>query len=120
MLDFFEAKKAKVNWLHGGAIYEIALFLFGFPFALWLVYRASGPLGVAGTLPEILVSAVYVYIFFFALNLFRMFFLYSRWVFPKVELSDERSSPFRHRGVWAVITLGICSAAIWDVVKFFL
>jgi len=119
LLDFFETRKAKVNWLHGGAIYDIALFVLGFPFALWVVYRASGLLDAAGNLPNILVSAVFVYIFFLSLNLFRMFYLYSRWVFPKVELSDERSSPLRHRGVWAVITLGVCSAAIWDVVKFF-
>jgi hypothetical protein len=117
LIDFFNARTATVNWLHSGAIYDVALNILGFPIAIWACYHVSRVLEGAPNLPTIITSAIYIYIFFLALNLFRVFFFYSRWVFPKVELETERSSPFRHRAAWAAITLAVLGAAIWDAVR---
>lgn len=120
LLDFFNEKKARVNWLHGGAVYDVCVFILGLPFAIVTMYRASEILNRTQNLSAIVASAIYVYVFFLALHVFRMLFMYSRWVFPKIELRSERSSPFRHRGIWAGIIIAVLGAvlgsAIWDFV----
>jgi hypothetical protein len=86
LIDFFNERRTRVNWLHGGAVYDVGLCLLGIPFSLWAVYRVSGVLSKYIPLPTIIESALYVYVFFIGLNLFRLFFWYSRWVFQKIEL----------------------------------
>ena len=117
LVDFFNARTTRANWLHGGAIYDIGLFFVGLPIAIWAAYHVSLVLDAAPKLPTIISSAIYIYIFFVAMNLFRVFFLYSRWVFPKVELEGERSAPLSHRVAWGGITLAVVGAAIWDAVR---
>ncbi|MGP0061199.1 MAG: hypothetical protein ACLPID_18155 [Beijerinckiaceae bacterium] len=117
LIDFFNNRTTRVNWLHAGAIYDVGLYILGFPVAIWATYHVSRALEAAPKLPTVITSAIYIYIFFAALNLFRVFFLYSRWVFPKVELESERSSPFRHRAVWAGLTIATLGGVIWDAVK---
>lgn len=117
--EFFDERKTKLNWLHRGAVYDTAVFLLGLPLAIWGDFRLSEILARVPTMPLIISSAIYVYVFMFALNLFRLVFLYSKWVFPKVELETQRvSSPLRHRTAWVVITLPIVTAFIYDVLKF--
>ena len=58
------------------------------------------------------------YGFFLALNIFRVLFSYSRWVFPKVELeTNVASSPLRHRSAWLAIMLALVAAFLYDVLK---
>ena len=99
LVEFFRDKKTSVNWIHQGGTYDALLFIFGLPFALW-VSSLAGRLTAIDTLPSVIKTATYIYIFVFALNAFRLFFSYTRWVFPKVELETEHSSPFKHRGIW--------------------
>lgn len=69
-------------------------------------------------MPSIISSAIYIYAFFIALNIFRVLFSYSRWVFPKVELeTDISSSPLRHRAIWLGIMGPLVVAFLYDVVK---
>lgn len=117
LIDFFNARITQTNWLHGGGIYDVGLFFVGLPIAIWAAYHVSRVLDAAPKLPIIIGSAIYIYIFFIALNLFRLFFLYSRWVFPKIELHNERSSSIAHRAMWGGITLAVFGAAIWDAVR---
>jgi hypothetical protein len=100
--------------LHAGAIYDVGLYLVGFPFSLWAVYRVSDLLKSLA-LPTIIEAAIYVYTFFLGVNLFRLMFTYSRWVFPKIDLESESSSPFRHRGVWAAIILTVFGSVVSDI-----
>jgi hypothetical protein len=57
--------------------------------------------------PSAVETALYVYAFFLALNVFRYLYSYSRWVFAKIELSSEKSAAGKHRTVWAALTIGI-------------
>ena len=120
LIDFFNERKSKVNWLHGGYIYDISVFFLGLPFAILSTYRASQIIGGISTGTNIISNAIYVYIFFFSLHVERFLFMYSRWVFPKIELKSEKSSPLRHRGVWAAIVLailvGILTNFIWTYI----
>jgi hypothetical protein len=74
LLDFFNTRTARVNWIHAGSIYEVALYILGFPVAIWAAYHVSVVLEAAPKLPTIITSAIYIYIFFLAVNLFRVFF----------------------------------------------
>jgi hypothetical protein len=124
--DFFNERQTKVNWLHRAATYDILLSFVGLPIAIWAVYRVSVALEKTPQQPNILISAIYVYSFFLCLTCFRLFFMYSRWVFPKVELASERSPPLRHRKTWLAILaallvsllISLLGAAISDVVKW--
>jgi hypothetical protein len=115
LIDFFNQRRTRVNWLHRGAVYDVGLYLVGIPFSLWAVSRVSGLLSKYPSLPTIIEAAIYVYVFFIGLNLFRLFFGYSRWVFPKIELESERSSPLRHRGFWIAITLAVFGSVASDI-----
>ena len=90
LIYFFNQRRTRVNWLHGGVVYDVGLYLIGIPFSLWVVYRVSGVLSKYPSLPTIIEAAIYVYVFFIGLNLFRLFFGYSRWVFPKIELEFRK------------------------------
>lgn len=117
--EFLSERRTGTNWLHRAATYDVLVGILGVPLAIWLDYRV-GVVIEKKELPSIISSAVFVYIFFAALAVFRLLFSYSRWVFPKVELDSERSSPFRHRAVWATIILAIVGAVLYDGLKLLL
>jgi hypothetical protein len=116
--DFFAERRTNVNWLHRAAVYDLLLFFLGLPLAIWIVYRLSEFLQNWPKVPLIISSAIFIYAFFLALNIFRLLFSYSRWVFPKVELETQRlSSPLRHRAAWLAIIVPIAAAFIYDLGK---
>jgi len=115
---FFEERKTNHNWLHRAAMYDILLLFLGIPLALWVDYRIGALLVRFSQLPAIITTAIYIYSFLMSLNIFRMFFSYSRWVFPKVELETQiGSSPLRHRGAWAAISIPLLAAFLYDVLR---
>jgi hypothetical protein len=117
LTQLFDDRRTGVNWLHRQGVYEIFLFLVGLPFALWLDYRCARLIDRL-TLPNVLASGLYVYIFIAALFLFRGLFDYSRWVFPKIEIqTTDAFPPLRHRAVWFAIMVADFGAAIWDAIK---
>jgi len=116
LTQFFSERKTNTNWLQRAAVYDILLSFLAVPISIWLAYRV-GAFIEKTTPPSIITTAVYVYVFFIVLVLFRLLFSYSRWVFPKVELDQASSSPFRHRGVWAAIILTLVGAFLYDGLK---
>jgi hypothetical protein len=118
--DFFADKKTQVNWLHQSATYDWLLVLFGFPFSLWGAHRLGDVSTKLGTLPAVLSTALYIYAFILALNVFRALFSYARWVFPKIELETERSTVGKHRLIWSALVIGVLGGAVWDFMKMLL
>jgi hypothetical protein len=112
LIKFFGDRKTSYNWLHQQGIYDLLLFVIIIPLALWIDHRL-GSFEVLRNAPSIVASAIYVYAFFFVLYVYRMFFSYSRGVFPKVEIQSDCSSPFQHRTVWGTIVIGIIAAVLW-------
>ena len=98
-LDFFSVRKTKTDWLDRGFVYDVVLMFRGIPIALWVVYHVGEWLGlIKPPLPSFLATAVCIHVFILAIQLFRVLFPYTRWVFPRVELeSDLKSSPLQHR-----------------------
>jgi hypothetical protein len=119
LLQFFSERKTKNDWLHRGSVYDLMLMFPGIPIALWAIYHVGQWLDqIKPPLPSFLTTAIYVYVFVVTVALFRVFFSYTRWVFPKVELeSDLKSSPLRHRGVWGAILMPLIVALLCDAIK---
>ncbi len=114
--QFFAERKTSTNWLHAAAVYDVFLAFVGIPIGIWASYRI-GNLFNGFKFSPFISTAIYIYGFALALLLFRVFFSYSRWVFPKVALDTELSSPLRHRGVWSAILVGLIVSLIYDFLK---
>jgi hypothetical protein len=114
--DFFKERETGLDWLHGPAVYDAMLGIAGIPLSLWGAYRLGHPIVARVHVPFSIETAVYIYAFLLALNVFRVLFSYGKWVFPKIEES-EKSSSGRHRVVWAAIITGIVISALWDGIK---
>jgi len=115
--DFFKERGTALNWLHGPATYDGLLMLVGFPVSLWGAYRLGSLLPLPKGISSSLSAAIYIYLFFVFLNVFRALFSYARWVFPKVDLDLNKSSASRHRVTLSVIVLGVIATAVWDGIK---
>jgi hypothetical protein len=74
---FFNDRRTGVDWLHRPAMYDVFLMFLGLPFAIWSDYRLGVALSGVKT-PPIITSAIYIYAFILALQIFRIFFSYSR------------------------------------------
>lgn len=121
--DFFKQRATARGWLHKQGCYDGLLMFLGLPFTLWATYRA-GPWFITGTMPTAIITAIYVYLFFVLLNLFRTLFSYTRWVFPLVELVGiGKNSTQGHRVFWFTIVsslvIAVLAILITDVIKHF-
>jgi len=114
--QFFSDRRTSTNWIHRAAIYDLLLIFVGVPIAIWADFRLVGLIDSRRVAPFI-ISALYVYVFFVIIVLFRLLFSYSRWVFPKVELDTELASPARHRGIWGAVVLALLGSLIYDILK---
>lgn len=114
--QYFKARLTNVDWIHKAGSYDVLLFVFGFPVAIWLTYRAYAAFA-RFQLPTVINIAIYVYAFFVALNLFRMLFYYARWVFPKIELQTSGRSALKQRSILAALLLSIIGGAALDAIK---
>jgi hypothetical protein len=120
LTEFFATRKTHLNWLHRAAMYDLLLVVLGLPLSIWAVYRLSEVLERTSRMPSIISAAIYIYAFFLSLNVFRVLFAYSRWVFPKVELETHGSfSALRHRNAWLAIMTGLVVAILYEVGKTF-
>jgi hypothetical protein len=115
--SFLSQRKTQWNWLHKQGTYDVLLFFCGLPLTLWGVTRVGNVLIEGWRLPQVLSVAVYVYLFFLLLNVFRGLFSYARWVFPKIEFVSSISSTIAHRSFLLAILIGIVGSAVWDAIK---
>jgi hypothetical protein len=117
--NFFEERKTKTGWVHRAFTYDILVFLFGLPISLWLLNKLGRVIEPIQSMPAIIKYAIYIYGLFLLLNLFRVFYTYSRWVFPLTELVTKKKQAFLlHRAAWVAITLGVAASIFYDVMKF--
>lgn len=113
-MDFFRRKRRHRGWLHSAATFNLLHWVLGFPAALWVVFRFSELLEQEA-LHTALKGATYVYLFLFALMVFRLLIGLLRWVFPVIELEGSRST--KARGVLTVIVSSLLAALLYDVLK---
>jgi hypothetical protein len=116
VLSVIERRRTGVNWLHRGFIYDLGLWALGFPFGMYLCWKASPFISrYVETTHGFLSGAAYVYIVILAANAYRILFGYTKWAFPVVELVDNRDAAGRHRSIWALIVVGLLVDVVWEV-----
>jgi len=114
---FLNDHRAPAPWLHRHSIYDILLWIFGYPVGFWTCFKVSSLLPQAQETMLFLVAAIYVYVFLVALVIIRTLFHYARWVFPLAEYMHPRSKLIRHRAILGVLILALVSGFVYDIIK---
>lgn len=115
---FVRGRKTHRRLLHRSGVYDLLLLCVGLPFAFSISAKLSGIMNTLfGELSGLLHSAAQVYVFFIALNLFRMLFDYARWIFPLVEYTDSTGGARKHRVIWIGALAGVLANFIHDLLK---
>ncbi len=115
---FVRERKTHRRLLHRNGVYDLCLLCGGIPFAFSIAAKLSDIMNTLfGELSGLLHSAAQVYVFFIALNLFRILFDYARWIFPLVEYHDPTGTALKHRVVLGVLILGVLGNFIHDLLK---
>ncbi|MHC4098631.1 MAG: hypothetical protein ACYSWZ_08355 [Planctomycetota bacterium] len=118
-ISFVEERPSTVPWLHRHSIYDIMLFLFGFPLSFWICKKLSINIeGVFGSYSIFLKSALYLYVFVIALNILRIAFHYARWIWPLTEYKSEKSKALKHKAVFSLLAGGLGLPLIYDIIKW--
>ncbi|MGI0134319.1 MAG: hypothetical protein ACREBW_05120 [Candidatus Micrarchaeaceae archaeon] len=126
LTDFFSERRTGYDWIHRAGAYDILLFVVGLPLAVWASVNVGAALPNIASINILPRALVYSYVFLAVLFLYRAFFSYSRWVFPKVEIETHiGKTPLKHRSAWGVMLLAIIGPALYDLahsifVHFFL
>jgi hypothetical protein len=102
-----DAKRTQRNWLHRGFVYDLGLTVIGVPFGLYICWKLSGLINNFFGMNSFLSSVAYLYVMVTVIWLYRLFFGYTKWAFPTVELSEQHSSVNKHRAFWAAILVGL-------------
>lgn len=116
---FVELRPSTAPWLHRHSVYDLLLWLVGFPLSFWICARLSQ--FVESSLASrsgFLKSAIYFYVFIIAINLLRVAFHYARWIWPLTEFRSERSKSVRHKAALSVILSGLGLTALYDLIKW--
>jgi len=115
---FVDAHSSSLSVVHTHSVYDVLLWILGFPLGFWACYRLS-PL-IEGTFARsstFLVSALYVYCFVATLFLFRFLFHYLRWVCPLVEYRARSSTVVAHRLLLSAIAVSVIGSFVYDLLK---
>jgi hypothetical protein len=113
-----ESNKNNHSALHRAFVYDFGLLLLGFPFALYLAWKASTFIEAKlEPLSQVLSTCAYIYIGLLAIWLYRILFGYTKWVFPTVELKESTSSTNGHRAFWGAILIALIANFAWELIK---
>ncbi len=84
--------RRSLGFLHGRNVYDFYFMILGFPLCFLLLLRINGLIyPVLDRLPNAFFSyLVLIFILLLLANLFRLFFNYTRWVFPYIQLDWGR------------------------------
>ena len=114
--SFINEKKAILSLVHNHSVYDISVWLLGLPLAFWVCSKASKTIKLIAT-NVFVQNALYVYVFFVMLLIFRILFHYLRWITPLVEFKYKNSKVVLHRCFFGAILLTILGSFIYDVLK---
>lgn len=116
--NFITRRRSSFFWIHKQHVYDIILWLFGYPMGFWACYKLSKYIkNIFGGVSVFVQSAAYVYIFLVSLFLIHFLFRYARWIWPVIEYKtlDDRAS--KHRKTSGVIVLSLIGAMTWNLIK---
>ncbi len=109
-----QAKDNKRAWLHKALVYDAVLWFIVFPLAFYVCYSVEGVVQHKIDYRYVKIGLIF-YSFFLVINLYRMFFSYTKWAFPKMELAARYSTTAMHRKWWFAISTGMVVCILWNV-----
>lgn len=116
---FLKQYESKLSFVHNHSIYDVLLWVFGFPIAFQTCYKLSFFIESAKTSAgAFFSSALYFYCFIAVLFLFRILFHYLRWICPLVEYKTERGARVAHRVFLASIFFALIKTYVVDFTNF--
>lgn len=119
MKKFIDARGSTLSLVHNHSIYDILLWVLGFPLSFWVCSKASPYIGSSfGNGNPFITSALYLYAFVATLFLFRILFHYLRWVCPLVEYRGKGNSMLYHRALFGMLSIGWVGQFVYDTVKW--
>ncbi len=117
--NFVQVRGTRRGFLHWHGIYDLLLFLIGFPLAFWSVYKLSATIdNLFSGLSVFVQNGAYVFLFFIFLQIFRLLFNYAKWVFPTVEYKGQTETASKHRYILSGLIITVVGGLIYDLVKF--
>lgn len=116
VITFVRERSSMAPWLHKHSVYDVLLWLLGFPLSFWACYRASNLVDRVFA-NGFVRAAIYLYVFMAALFGFRVLFHYARWIWPRVEYRSRNSRTLPHKFLWTSITLGVLGNLASDLLK---
>ncbi len=119
IVELLENRKNTHGWLHRNNIWDLFLWAAIMPiiFRILFLLQKASPASISN-LSGVLKAAIYVYVFFFLLNIFRILFGYARWVFPYLELNTPLKKTNLHRIVLGAIVFSIVGTMGYELVMW--
>ncbi len=118
VMSSLKERKTSRQWLHQKNIYDLLVWFLFLPISFLNIYKIEKMFFThISNLSTVFLVALYVYIFFTFLFIFRMFFNYSRWVFSYLELTTSlKKGAAIHRTFYAGLFLAIVYSMLSNVV----
>lgn len=119
--SFIEKRASTLSKVHNHSIYDILLWILGFPLSFWFCSKASDYIENSfGAGNSFVTSALYLYTFVASLFIFRILFHYLRWVCPLVEFRSKNNKVIVHRALLTILTVSWIGQFIYDIGKWLL
>lgn len=116
---FIDERSSTLSTVHNHSIYDIFLWLLGFPLSFWVCSKLSSQIETAfASNNSFITSALYLYAFIATLFAFRVMFHYLRWICPLVEYRSKNNKMLVHRGIFAVLSLAWFGQFVYDIAKW--
>jgi hypothetical protein len=111
-------RKTRRLWIHRAFVYDFGLLVLGLPFGLYLCWKLSPFVTEQlATIHPFLSATAYIYVVLLVSWGYRILFGYTKWVFPTVELIDNRDTSTGHRVFWWAIVISLIGNFAWEGMK---
>ena len=118
VMGIIDNRRNKRTFLHRAFVYDFGLLLLGFPAGVYACWRLSGLIeNHLGSINTFLSAAAYLYVVVAIAWAYRIFFGYTKWAFPTVELTESKDAAKKHRAFWYLLAAGILAQFLWEAIR---
>ncbi|MGF1832136.1 hypothetical protein [Photobacterium sanguinicancri] len=115
---FLDNRSSKMSFVHNHSVYDVLLWILGFPLSFWVCSKLSSTIEEAVVDNAFINSALYLYTFVATLFIFRVLFHYLRWVCPLVEYRCKGNLMLAHRALFSILSVGWFGQFLYDIAKW--
>ncbi|WP_217696605.1 hypothetical protein [Photobacterium proteolyticum] len=115
---FLDNRSSKMSFVHNHSVYDVLLWILGFPLSFWVCSKLSSTIEEAVVDNAFINSALYLYTFVATLFIFRVLFHYLRWVCPLVEYRCKGNLMLAHRALFSILSVGWFGQFLYDLAKW--